>query len=79
MQQIRQRDIATLDDRIDRRAILRLSDHLLFVPYQTSQVPDIVCTLGTALQLAGIASEPSVTPGNCLLFLRAIPRPLQGT
>ena len=79
MQQIRQRDIATLEDRIDRRAILRLSDHLLFVPYQTSQVPVIVCTLGTALQLAGIASEPSVTPGYCLLFLRAIPRPLQGT
>ena len=30
-------------------------------------------------RVAGIASEPSVTPGYCLLFLRAIPRPLQGT
>jgi hypothetical protein len=61
MQQVGQRDIATLDDRIDRKSIPRLSGKLPFVPYQTLKALDIVCTQGTALQLVGIASEPLVS------------------
>lgn len=75
MQQIRQREVATLDDRRDRRAILRLSGHLPFVPCQTAKVLDIPYTQGTVLQLAGLVSEPSVTPDHFSLFPRAISRP----
>jgi len=61
VQQVRQRYFATLDDRSDRRSIPGLSGNLLCVPYQTLKVLDIACTQGTALQLAGRASEPSVS------------------
>jgi hypothetical protein len=61
MQQIREWEAATLDGRIDRRSIPRLSGNLLFVSYQTSKVLGIACTQGSALQPAGKAGEPLVS------------------
>jgi hypothetical protein len=66
VQQIRQRYLANPDNRSDRKSIPRLSGDLLCVPYQTSRVPDIACTQGTALQRVGIASEPSVSLSDSL-------------
>ena len=49
IQQFQEREAATLDGRIDRRSIRRLSGNFLFVFSPTLKVLDIACTQGNAL------------------------------